>query len=193
MRHNSEDVLSFWIEQAGPEKWYKRDDEFDEEIRQNFGALWEEGLAGRLADWAGHPRKALALVILLDQFPRNMFRDDPRAFATDRAAKTAACYALAHGWDMCTSEPEREFFYMPFMHSEILSDQDHAVRLMCERMPIGREDKILHARAHREVIRRFGRFPFRNEALCRKTTVLEAEFLAQGSYGAVVEKLKAAA
>ncbi len=193
MTHKSEEILDFWLTESGPEKWYAGGAAFDEEIRRRYLDLWEDGRAGHLADWAGHPRKSLALIIVLDQFPRNMFRDDPRAFATDRRAKSVACSALKHGWDMRFPEPGRQFFYMPFMHSESLPDQDHSVRLMCEKMPVGRESSLLHARAHREIIRRFGRFPFRNEALGRKTSAEESAFLSEGGYGRMLEEMRSAA
>jgi len=193
MSHKSEEILEFWLTESGPEKWYSGGAEFDEQIRGKYLDLWEDGRAGRLADWAGHPRKSLALIIVLDQFPRNMFRDDPRAFATDQRAKSVACSALKHGWDMRFPEPDRQFFYMPFMHSESLPDQDHSVRLMCQKMPENRDSSLLHARAHREIIRRFGRFPYRNDALGRKTSAEESAFLSDGGYGRMLEQLNAAA
>ncbi len=190
--HASEDILEFWL-QAGPPKWYVADDSFDQEIRDKFGDLWEEGAKGALEDWTGHPRKALALIILLDQFPRNMFRQDGRAFSTDERAKAAACYSIKQGWDMRIDEPERQFFYLPLMHSEMLSDQDHCIRLMIERMPETGAPNVLHARAHREVIREFGRFPYRNTALGRETTPAEQTYLDNGGYGYTVRKLEGAA
>jgi len=190
--HASEDILEFWL-QAGPPKWYVADDSFDQEIRDKFGDLWEKGAKGALEDWTGHPRKALALIILLDQFPRNMFRQDGRAFSTDERAKAAACYSIKQGWDMRIDEPERQFFYLPLMHSEMLSDQDHCIRLMIERMPETGAPNVLHARAHREVIREFGRFPYRNTALGRETTPAEQTYLDNGGYGYTVRKLEGAA
>ena len=149
MSHISEDILRFWLDETGPQKWYSSDEAFDALIRDRFLELWRDARDGKLADWAGHPRKALALIILLDQFPRNMFRGDARAFATDQRAKSVACSALKHGWDMRFDEPARQFFYMPFMHSESLTDQDHSVRLMCQKMEEGREGSLLHARVRR--------------------------------------------
>jgi len=184
----SEEVLAFWIG-AGPAAWYKQDADFDAEITARFGDLWAEGAAGRLEGWTGNRHKALALIILLDQFPRNMFRDDARAFATDSRAKTAACYALNHGYDQRTDEPQRQFFYMPFMHSELLTDQDHCVRLMRGRMNSG--SNLLHARVHRQIIREFGRFPYRNAALGRKTTAAERDFLDNGGYARFAADLEA--
>jgi uncharacterized protein (DUF924 family) len=182
-----EEVLSFWLG-AGPAAWYKQDDAFDAEITERFGALWEQGAAGALDElWATNPKGALALIILLDQFPRNMFRGQARAFHSDARALSVACYGIDRGWDMRTPEPERQFYYMPFMHSERLTDQDHCVRLFKERMP---GDNVLHARAHREIIRRYSRFPYRNDALGRKTTTAEQAFLDEGGYGKILNELK---
>lgn len=193
MTHQSEDILQYWLTESGPEKWYAGGAEFDAEIRERYLGLWGQGRDGKLADWAGHPRKALALIIVLDQFPRNMFRGTAQAFSTDRRAKTIACYALDHGWDTRFEEPERQFFYMPFMHSESLSDQDHSVRLMCQRMHQNKDAHLLHARAHREVIRKYGRFPYRNDALGRNSSAEEISFLNAGGYGRMVTDLKSAA
>lgn len=192
MTHPSEEIISFWLEEAGPEKWYAGGEEFDALIRDRFMEMWEEARRGLYDGWTSHPRKALALIILLDQFPRNMFRGDAMAFDTDAKAKAAACTALSRGWDERFPQNVRQFFYMPFMHSEALTDQDHSVRLTCQKMPDEREDKLPHACAHREIIRRFGRFPYRNEALGRDSTVEEKEFLDSGGYGKVVEEVRAA-
>jgi len=123
--------------------------------------------------------------------PRNMFRDSCEAFATDRAALAAAKSAIAKGWDLRVDPPARVFFYMPLEHSENLSDQDRAVRLISERM--GDPTFLLHARAHREVIRQFGRFPHRNACLGRKTTSSEQAFLDRGGYGEILRELQEAA
>jgi len=183
------DVVAFWLN-AGPEAWYERNAAFDARIRDAFAATWRAARDGKLDLWFSAAERVLAFVILTDQFPRNMFRDDPRAFATDRLAKRAACHALGHGWDRKIAEPERQFLYLPFMHSERLTDQDHCVRLMAERMEGG--DNLLHARAHREIIRRFNRFPYRNRALGRASTAAEARFLSEGGYAAVLDRLAAA-
>ena len=193
MRDRFEDVLTFWLEEAGPDKWYMSDEAFDAEIRDRFLPLWEEAAAGKLSHWTSHPRKALALIIVLDQFPRNMFRGQAKAFSTDSKAKAAACYALKQRWDERFDQNTRQFFYLPFMHSEALTDQDHSVRLSCQKMPDQREDKLPHAIAHREIIRRFGRFPYRNEALGRTSSDAEKDFLENGGYGKVVEEARAAA
>jgi len=193
MTHRSEDVLTFWLEEAGPAKWYASDPDFDAEITRRFGALWQEARDGGLDDWTSHPRKALALIILLDQFPRNMFRGEAKAFSTDQKAKSAACYALKQKWDERFPQQQRQFFYLPFMHSEALSDQDHSVRLYCQKMTDHREDSLPHAIVHRDIIRKFGRFPYRNEALGRRTTAKEQEFLDGGGYGMMLEEARSAA
>ncbi len=182
-----QDVLEFW-RGAGPDKWYVQDPEFDQEIAVKFGDFWCFVAQGRPPEWCTNPESALAMIILTDQFPRNMFRDDPRAFATDDIAKKTACYAIDRKWDMKIDEPERQFFYMPFMHSEHLCDQDHSVRLFAERMQGG--NNLLHARAHRDIIRKFNRFPYRNPALGRETTQGEQDFLDGGGYSETLKLLE---
>ncbi|AHM04919.1 Putative transmembrane protein [Roseibacterium elongatum DSM 19469] len=190
MTDRADEVLAFW-QGAGPEKWYKKDDAFDAQIRAQFETLWEAAAGGALDEiWATNAQGALALIVLLDQFPRNMFRDDGRAFASDDRARSIACYAIERGWDLRVDGPMRQFFYLPFMHSERLTDQDHCVRLMAERM--AGTDNLLHARAHREIIRRFNRFPYRNAALGRVSTDAERAFLENGGYGAILSEVQAA-
>lgn len=186
-----EDVLAFWLDEIGPKGWYDASDALDEDIRDRFMKAWEDANDGTFSLWLTYPSGALAYIILMDQFPRNMFRGSGRAFASDRAALAAAKSAIERGWDMAIDEPARQFFYMPLMHSENLCDQDRCVRLMCERMPESREHNLLHARAHRDVIRQFGRFPYRNEALKRSTTALESAYIAKGGYGSTVRALQA--
>ena len=184
-----EEVLQFWLDEVGPKGWYQTSDALDEAVRARFASAWENAHAGAYGLWLTYPTGTLAYVILTDQFPRNMFRGDMRAFATDRAALTAAKVAINRGWDMRIAEPARQFFYLPLMHSENLCDQERCVRLICERMPEHGPDNLLHARAHREVIRRFGRFPYRNAALGRVSTTPERAFEAEGGYGALVREV----
>lgn len=188
-----EAVLRFWIDEVGPAGWYVPSAELDATIRERFLPLWEEARSGGLDFWCGAPDGLLAFLIVTDQFPRNMFRNDPRAFATDRLALRAAHRACQLGWDRRVPEPQRQFFYLPLMHSENLMDQDRCVRLFLTRMPETGPDNLLHARAHRAVIREFGRFPYRNDALGRTTTEEEQDFLDKGGYAHAVETLKAAA
>lgn len=187
---NPEDVLAYWLDELGPENWYKGSDALDQEIRDRFLKTWNDAMDGSKGLWLTYPTGTLAYIILTDQFVRNMFRDQARAFSSDRAAICAAKMAISRGWDMRVDEPARQFFYMPLMHSENLCDQDRCVRLMAKRMTGGGGQNLLHAKVHREIIRQFGRFPYRNQALDRKTTDAEAEFLKNGGYGKIVAALK---
>ena len=188
----AEDVLSFWLDEVGPAGWYKQDDALDQAIRDRFEGAWQAAAEGSYSLWLTYPSGVLAYIILTDQFPRNMFRGDGRAFATDRAALTAAKVAIGKGWDMKIDEPARQFFYVPMMHSESLCDQDRCVRLLADRMPQSGAPNMLHARAHRAVIRQFGRFPYRNQALSRSTTANEDAYVNAGGYGQTVRELQAA-
>ncbi|TCP42151.1 DUF924 family protein [Rhodovulum marinum] len=187
------EIIEFWLNEVGPGGWYKADPAVDEAITTRFKGHWESAHAGEFHDWPTNPEGALAFLILTDQFPRNMFRGDWRSFATDVLARAASKQAIEHNFDMRYPEPERQFFYMPLMHSECLMDQDRCVRLMLTRMPETGADNLLHAKAHRELIRRFGRFPFRNEALHRGSSEEEVAFLEAGGYAACVAELRASA
>ncbi|MEJ6388387.1 DUF924 family protein [Gymnodinialimonas ulvae] len=181
------EVVAFW-EKAGPAAWYKQDDAFDQAIRDRFGETWQAAHDTGLREWAVDAPGALGLVILLDQFPRNMFRNDPRAFATDAAARDVSGQMIANGWDRKIDGPLRQFAYMPFMHSEDIAHQEVSVDLFETRMDEGNND--LHARAHREIIRRFGRFPYRNAALGREMTAKEQAFVDDGGYGHILRALE---
>ena len=186
------EINAFWIDEVGPEGWYKVSDDLDATIRNRWTEHWEKARRGCYERWLSRPDAALAYIILTDQFPRNMFRGEGRAFATDDLALRAAGKSIWRRWDLRLPEPGRQFFYLPLMHSESQSDQDRCVRLMLTRMPETGPHNLLHARAHREVIRRFGRFPYRNDALGRDSTRAERAFLDAGGYGAVVQELQAA-
>ena len=185
-----EAIIEFWLHEVGEGGWYTAVDEVDAEIRARFQPAWEAAERGERDFWLNGPRGSLAYMILTDQFPRNMFRGDPRSFATDARARAGARVAIDHGWDMAIPEPQRVFFYMPFEHSEDMADQDRSIDLMTRKMPEHGAEFGLHARAHAEVIRRYGRFPFRNAALGRQSTPEEVAFLEKGGYGAIVEDLK---
>ncbi len=185
-----EAILDFWLHEVGPQGWYRAEDEVDDEIRARFLAAWEDARDGRRDFWLNGPRGTLAFLILTDQFPRNMFRGDPRSFATDARARAAAGAAIVQGWDLKVAEPERQFFYLPLMHSEEIADQDRSVAFFESSMPETGASNLTHARAHREIIRRFGRFPYRNAALGRETTAEETAFLDGGGYGAIVRELE---
>lgn len=183
------EVLDFWLGTVGPEGWYAGGDDLDAMCRDAFRDLWQAARSGGLEHWVDGAAACLAYLILTDQLPRNMHRGTADGFATDPLALAAARRAVDEGWDMDAPEPERQFFYMPFEHSESPADQTRAVRLMAERLPSD-PDMALHARAHQEIITRFGRFPSRNAPLGRASTPEEAAFLAEGGYGAVVKALR---
>lgn len=173
-------ILDFWWS-AGPEKWYARDDAFDDEIRARFLGAYERAAAGDHDGWAERPHGALALIILLDQFPRNLFRADKIAFATDAHAVGIADEAIARQFDLVFPVPHRRFFYMPFEHAEDIDLQERAVDL-CR---TAKDDEgYYYALIHLDVIRRFGRFPHRNEVLGRETTPEEEAYLASGGFKA---------
>jgi len=130
-----EEILEFWLDDVGPNGWYREDPKLDAEIREKFETAWHHAQAGAYSLWLTYPTGVMAYVILLDQFSRNMFRGEAQAFAADRAALAAAKCAIAKGWDMKIDEPARQFFYLPLMHSESQTDQDRCVRLMLTRMP----------------------------------------------------------
>jgi uncharacterized protein (DUF924 family) len=167
------EIVSFWSE-AGPDKWFEQDESFDQAIRLRFLLTYEAAANGELIAWEENVEGALALVLLLDQFPRNMFRGDARAFPTDALARAVADRALARGFDQATDLALRPFFYLPFMHSEALIDQDRSVRLY---EALGETEQLRYATEHRDVVQRFGRFPHRNRALGRDTTPAEEAFL----------------
>lgn len=181
-------VLAFWVE-AGPASWFKSDPAFDAEIRTRFVSTWRAALEAGRAPWSDTPEAVLASVILLDQFPRNMFREDACAFATDAIARDLVRTALAQDMDLAIAGPERHFFYMPLIHAEDLADQDAAIAVITAHMPD--PNRLLHARAHRRIIRQFGRFPFRNKALGRETTADEQAFLDAGGYGGILRAMEA--
>lgn len=183
------EVLDFWLGEVGPAGWYAGGETLDRECRMRFGDLWQAALDGGLDHWVDGAAGTLAYLIICDQMARNMHRGTGLAFATDALALRAARRAVDEGWDMAAPEPERQFFYMPFEHSENPADQATAVRLLTERLASD-PDMALHARAHQAIIARFGRFPFRNAALGRETTPDEAEFMASGGYMAEVNRLR---
>lgn len=174
-------VLAYWFGELGEKGWYVANPQVDETIRQRFGDLPDRALAGDLDAWLDTAPGALALVITLDQFPRNLYRGEARAFDYDAKALGVAESAIERGHDLATQRPDRQFFYMPFEHAEDLEHQERAVALFEERMP-GSPNGHFHVKAHRDVIRRFGRFPFRNAALGRENTPQEEEYLAGDGY-----------
>ncbi|MDP1584568.1 MAG: DUF924 family protein [Bradyrhizobium sp.] len=171
------EVVEFW-RQAGASMWFAKDADFDRRFRENFLEAHEAAARGDLDNWMTTPEGALALLVLLDQFPRNAFRGTPRMYATDAAARRIAAAAVDAGHDRQMPRDLRTFFYLPFAHSEYLADQDRSVAL-CG--PLGPPDSA-HSERHRDIVKRFGRFPHRNPILGRKMTAEEQEFLDQGGY-----------
>jgi uncharacterized protein (DUF924 family) len=170
------DILSFWTETVGEKRWYVVEPALDDEIRSRYGNLWRDARDGKLSGWEGTAEGILALLIVLDQFPRNMFRGKANAFASDAQARGVADRAIAQGHDLKIEPPLRQFFYLPFEHSEDMADQDRSIALFAERM--GRDHYTYpYAMEHRAEIERFGRFPSRNAQLGRASTPEEAEFL----------------
>ena len=172
------EILSFWRE-AGPNRWYSKDAAFDATIRARFMALWERAVSGGLSCWEATDDGALALVIVLDQFPRNMFRDEPRAYSSDALALETARRTIARGADRRIEPELAEFLYLPFMHSEHLADQLRCVELFRNE---GSPENLKYAEDHADIIRRFGRFPHRNRILGRVTTPQEQAFLDGGGF-----------
>jgi uncharacterized protein (DUF924 family) len=172
-------VIQFWRDEVGEANWFADDAALDANIRAHYDALWHEARDGALDDWQATPEGALALAIVLDQFPRNMFRGHADAFATDAKARAVATRAVAAGFDRRVPTSLRGFFYLPFMHSENLADQDRSIALFAER--VGTDcANYPYALGHRRIIARFSRFPARNAALGRVSTADEQAFLNAG-------------
>ncbi len=170
-------IVAFWKE-AGPSRWYKKDAQFDFVVRESLRAAHFAAARRQLDDWMDTPQGALALMIVLDQYPRNSFRGTAHQFATDPLAMGFAKDAIARGY-LTTFEPDlRQFLVMPLMHSEVLADQDALLPLVAD-MP----ETLKFAHIHRDIIVRFGRFPHRNDALGRATTNEEEAFLREGGFG----------
>jgi uncharacterized protein (DUF924 family) len=176
------DITGFWTV-AGPAKWFAHSPAFDDAIRLKFEPVHHAAARGQYAAWADDAEGALALVILFDQFPRNLYRGSGHAFATDPLARSIARRAVDAGFDRRVSSELRFFFYMPFMHSETIADQDRSLALMeAYDADTGEIDQLKSAVMHRDIIRRFGRFPHRNTALGRETTPEEQAFLDEGGF-----------
>jgi len=173
------DVVGFW-RSAGPDRWFKKADAFDEAIRLKFEPTHHAAARGAYSAWEDSAEGCAALLILLDQFPRNLYRGSGHAFATDPKARSIARTAVERGFDRQVDPVLRNFFYLPFEHSEDLADQDYSLALSTE---AGDPDSLKWAQVHRDIILRFGRFPHRNPALGRMTTPEEQEFLDEGGFG----------
>lgn len=174
------EILDFWW-QAGASKWFARSDAFDQDIRKRFLPTIEAAKAGELDEWAETPHGSLAMLLLLDQFTRNVFRNDKRAFEADGKALQIAERAVERKFDHAFPKEARTFFYLPFEHAEDMASQEKAVDLF---RGLGDQQTYLYALIHMDVIRRFGRFPHRNAVLGRETTPDERAYLDDGGFSA---------
>lgn len=172
------EILAFWRD-AGREKWFEKDDAFDRAISERFSAVHAEAAAGKHDDWTATPDGSLALILLFDQFSRNLFRGSPETYTRDEKARGIASRAIEAGFDLKVDPTLRKFFYMPFMHSESLPDQQRCVVLS---HAVGDAELLQYARHHLGIIRRFGRFPHRNAILGRHTAPAEQAFLDGGGF-----------
>ncbi len=182
MNDSQDDVLTFWFEETQPAQWFQVNPDFDQAVRDRFSDTYDKGQRGILDDWRRDADGCLALCLVLDQFPRNMFRGTSQAFATDAKALVVSKYAVAKGFDQVLPPLKRRFLYLPYEHSEHLGDQRKCVELF-EKMkkddPLGHE----YALKHLKVIELYGRFPHRNKILGRMNTPEEETYLAQAGAG----------
>lgn len=173
------DILDFWFG-AGPEKWFAKSDAFDAEVRRRFAETHRDAASGKLDVWAGDAQGMLALILVLDQFSRNLWRNGHRAFAQDAKALALADEAVNRRFDVETPATARKWFYMPYMHSEDLAAQERGLVYFAQRLD---DPETMHfADEHADIIRRFGRFPHRNAVLGRQTTPAEQSFLDEGGF-----------
>ncbi|MDA8092539.1 MAG: DUF924 domain-containing protein [Betaproteobacteria bacterium] len=175
MAADCREMLDFWFSDAMRRRWFASTPKLDAEIRDRFEGLWQQAAAGTLDAWQETPEGALALVIVLDQLPRNMYRGRPESFSTAQQAVAVAKHAIEHGFDQRIGKDRLAFLFMPLMHSERLDDQDASVRLFAG---AGLADNLRWAEHHRDIVRRFGRFPHRNAILGRESTREEQDYLA---------------
>ena len=182
-------ILNFWLDEVGPNCWYSSDDSLDGLIEQNFKETFEYILSGGNSLWLTYPSGALAYIIVLDQFSKNIFRGSKKSFAADRIALAASKQSIKYEFDVKISEPARQFFYLPLMHSENLYDQEKCIRQILQKLPLSGHNLLKHARAHRELIRSYGRFPNRNSQLGRANTHFEQEYFEHGGYQAVLSRV----
>lgn len=169
-----EHLLAFWFSDEVRTRWFASTPAFDAQVRARFETLWRRAADGDLLGWEESPRGALALVILLDQLPLNMYRGEAQSFVTEALSREVAARAIARGFDQRLSADQQAFLFMPFMHSEVLADQERAVALY---QAAGLENNLKWACHHRDLVRRFGRFPHRNKILGRTSTAEELDYL----------------
>ncbi|MDX1823596.1 MAG: DUF924 family protein [Thiohalomonadales bacterium] len=168
-------IVEFWFSDAVRPLWFNSTLEFDKQLRDRFEPVWQQAVQGKLDSWAENAEGALALVILLDQIPLNIYRGDPRSFSTEAKARDIAARVIEKSWDRELTDEQKAFLYMPFMHSESLEDQNRSVKLY---EAAGLKDNLKFAKHHRDLIHRFGRFPHRNKILGRQSTAAENTYLA---------------
>jgi uncharacterized protein (DUF924 family) len=169
------ELLEFWFSAKAKKRWFKSTVKFDNELRDKYATLYEAACRGELEHWRDDVESALALVILFDQIPLNIYRGLPRSFASDAQARAVAADVIGRGWDKTLADEQKAFLYLPFMHSEELADQDRSVELY---RAAGLEHNLRYAMHHREIVRRFGRFPHRNAVLGRTSSDAEQAWLA---------------
>jgi uncharacterized protein (DUF924 family) len=174
-----DEIVSFWFSDEVRPRWFKSTIQFDRLLRDKYQQVWDIAKEGEFDCWEQTPEGALALVIVLDQFPLNMFRKDARQYSTEAHARTVAGRAIEMGHDQMLTHEQKGFMYLPYMHSECMQDQDRAVELYIRN---GLEKNLPYAHHHREVVQRFGRFPHRNEVLGRESTPQEIEYLKKANW-----------
>ena len=182
-------ILDFWLDEVGPNCWYSSDDSLDGAIEQKFKETLQYILSGGHSLWLTYPSGALAYIIVLDQFSRNIFRGSKKSFAADSIALAASKQSIKYEFDLKINEPARQFFYIPLMHSENLYDQEKCIRQMLQKLPLSGHNLLKHARARRELIRSYGRFPNRNSQLDRTNTLFEQEYFDHGGYQVFVSRI----
>ena len=176
MELGSLDIIDYWFSENSEKHWFSSTPEIDKEIKQHYEQLWQSAADGKYDEWQNSPKGSLALVIILDQFPLNMFRGHPKSFQTESKAVKIAMNAISHGFDRKLSEEKLLFLFMPLMHSENMKDQDLQVRLFQKY-----NFNLEYSKHHRDIIKRFGRFPHRNDILGRKSTEAEIKYLQSDS------------
>ena len=181
-------ILDFWFKEVPPEKKFNSDETLDKEIRDTFYTTWEAAINHELEHWKQTPEGWLALLLLFDQFTRNMFRGSEKAYSSDQLARKTAREAISNDIDLRFCPEQRIFFYLPFMHCETLANQDYCIELIKDRMGPEGENDLLHAKVHRIIIVEFGRFPFRNDALQRNSSNDEITWLRNVGYDKLVER-----
>ena len=186
---NPEFILNFWLDEVGPDCWSFFDESLDGLIEKKFKETLQHILSGGHSLWLTYPSGALAYIIVLDQFSRNIFRGNKSSFAAERIAIAASKQSIKFEFDLKIDEPARQLFYMPLMHSENLYDQEKCIRQILQKLPKSGHELLKHARAHRDLIRSYGRFPSRNSQLGRTNTLFEQEYFEHGGYQAVLSRL----